>query len=586
MADREFPAPRPLSSFVTRRDDETTRAARIENLGLRAQNLQILIDQQQKFRKLWGQVAAGADLGLLGDNAGEALTYVLEPLGTGNIKEALNRLEPASHSVANAANARKAARTKITGVGVTGNFPGVNLVTRSAQAITSALIDIIGSGGIGEVTPEGLAVAREKLDVPPAAEGESAFGPRNVSELGDLRGMIFERLATGQSDTPEQALAAITSMSPERRAAARFSSNFNDIMGVPKDQFARAEWRRQVPASAKLVRFASEMGALMYLTRGLGVSGRGLAATKGIRGFLARSSPGLGRARIPNIGLLGAAGGATLSALNYNVNVMQGHTEFSGMEAATQALTGAGWGFFLTTALLGRPFGAQAHAFHRASVGAQSGNLLGRFKTFGLAHRFSPRLTVGYMMESGALGAGFIAMEELGKGKPADEAIKTGALSSGAWIGLDLAFSRFGSMARWGATVANMRPLMVQAAESIGRSRLNPTGRLTTRGGVESAANVGESVTNVLGAATAGAAVGAGIGAVTGQDTMSTAIGGAVGALAGGGYGLTFKARMSPLMSNKLRIAIDRLLSCGFQFSLLGLPSAALHLTAKVSIDI
>jgi hypothetical protein len=266
-----------------------------------------------------------------------------------------------------------------------------------------------------------------------------------------------------------------------------------------------------------------------------------------------------------------AGAGGLLNYLRYRADVNMNPEDASGMNAALSIIGGMGAGYFMGTALFGKPFGLQARRFHLMSLqgrrllgaqgrlGVRGTGIAAKTKdapralaaSFGAAHMFAPRLTVGYMTEAALLGSSWGTLHALEQGMPLPQALYKGLQEGVTWMGYDLAFARFGSTLRWMGHVSDVRVAVNGTLAELGILQKVLPGLQTGRGQMTATQMIQRGVVNP----SIGAGLGASIAAASGGDPQTGAIAGAVGAT----VAMPFLQRVSPLLpKSTIKLLADR----------------------------
>jgi hypothetical protein len=381
---------------------------------------------------------------------------------------------------------------KIAGAGLS---TAIKVANALLSGVAQPLLEMAHKAGVRGVAPLGVG-----LQVADAARGlEQQEQDRALSVEEQLTGTVRQTIP-----------GAVMNQLKGKLMAA---------LGVPEDPVEREMFERSLPLSSRMVGEFASIAVLLALTRNIGAPSVGARAT----GLLSRTAPSLGRTGLlGKAGLIGAATGGVGGGI---LDTYQNPDKPDAMRTTFNVLRGAGLGYFGMTALLGRPFGLQARTFAEMEKSRKFAGW-GRLTAFGLAHKFAPRLTVGYMTESALMGAAVATGEAMSAGKPVNEAILAGVSEAPLWIMGDLASARVGSTARWLGVATDVSKRIAIRMTQLG---LAPGG--AARGG-------GAAQLMIVNPAI-GAAIGASAATADGQDPKRGAIYGGIA----GGVGLPFLQR-------------------------------------------
>lgn len=512
----------------------------IEARDARIDELKVEIQRRKDFSLALERNIAGANSGHLGDmeSATRALTFMLAPMGEKltlttreRMRDTQKNLDAGVRLIKNSLVAEEQAKAPVGGL--------FSSMVKAAQSSTIKFLDTLFNStreqqsAVGGTDPEHF-----KGSIPPLVDDVG-----EISEMVNTRDDILQGLVSGLLEKPgnfsEKAVLKDTAT----------QEYMNRVLGLPAGRQAREAFKHNLPMSAHVLGEIANMVTLLMVTRGAGV-GKGITTGTGL---LSRIAPGLSataKARpflSASVGVTAVTGGGAAAGLaGYKVKTMMDQTDFEVGEATLRAMQGGTIAFTVMSMLYGKPYGQQAKVFHDAAMKVQNASLLTRVKAFGLAHKFAPRAAVGHMVESGVLGAGFHTFEEMSKGVPSGEAIKTGLKEAPTWMMFDLVGTQLGSTLRWTNLITDVRKRAFVIAGQLGRMR---GGQATVRG-MEVVSSVVGRTANVAGTTAVGAGIGAGIATGTGQDPRAGAI---LGAAAGMGQSLLFLNRNAFLMSKGLR---------------------------------
>ncbi len=255
------------------------------------------------------------------------------------------------------------------------------------------------------------------------------------------------------------------------------------LFNLPVDPLARQLYKNQYPVTTNMADFTGKViGAGLTMP-----SVQSLAAT------FPRLAPLLTLMPAPTI--RGALAPAVVGgAMGWGGHMLLGAEKPGAMDDIEAVMAGIGGGLALSTILRGVPTGIAARGYftaERAALGAMSPANLA------LPWKFHPRLTLGRLLESGALGANVTATEAMNQGADPLTAVQQGVMAGLSWMGQDIAVARIGGLARWAAiNTAFQQRAAIYLQEMQGWSAVKASGAAGT---AQVAFNVG--VPAVAGAA-------------------------------------------------------------------------------------
>lgn len=279
------------------------------------------------------------------------------------------------------------------------------------------------------------------------------------------------------------------------------------VLGFPEDQIQRQLYEEEFNPWARTAGNLAGIVAMIALTRRWGAVPKPTLVGAGAKtgGLLSRTPGGLAA----GLGTAGAGLGVA-SDVWFNPN----SDAWSKFQKGTEGL---GIGVFLGTFLQGKPYGPAA----RSIIDAERTGALGSLAKLGNSLRSSPNITLGFQMQSGAIGAAMTAGSLNAQGMPAGDAILEGLKEGAAWIGTDAIASGVGGLVRWQRTLTNLEGNVVQTLREINQGW---AAKFANFKPAQAAATVGAS-------SGLGAVIGAGSALASDTDVRTGAI---YGAIAGG----------------------------------------------------